>query len=265
VVVAPDCGFIEPIQNAVSIHQIKKAAKTRTLNNTDKHNDAPCQHSPPQSGGMQNDVIEKRVDRCSGRLLDYFVSEFGGSTTCESFLTAQRNFVESCAAYCIVSYLLQVKDRHNGNLLIDNEGHLIHIDFGFVLSTSPGRNFGFEMSAFKLTSEYVDVFGGLDSDMFAYFKLLILKGLLACRKHADRLSSLVEIMMECGIDVPCFRKYDRTRPNSNVAAQLRARFHLNLTEEQLHKHVEKLVHGSLNSYSTRLYDTYQYFTNGILC
>ncbi|KAL5066486.1 hypothetical protein RYX36_028223 [Vicia faba] len=40
-----------------------------------------------------------------------------------SFKLTQRNFVESMAGYSLVCYFLQVKDRHNGNLPLDEEGH----------------------------------------------------------------------------------------------------------------------------------------------
>ena len=34
--------------------------------------------------------------------------------------------------------MLGIKDRHNGNILIDREGRLVHIDFGLVLGRAPG-------------------------------------------------------------------------------------------------------------------------------
>ncbi|XP_077048301.1 phosphatidylinositol 4-kinase beta isoform X2 [Agelaius phoeniceus] len=215
-VISADSGMIEPVLSAVSLHQIKKQSQLS--------------------------------------LLQYLRQEHGPSNS-ESFLTAQRNFVRSCAGYSLVCYLLQVKDRHNGNILLDAEGHIIHIDFGFILSSSP-RNLGFETSAFKLTSEFVDVMGGLDGDMFNYYKMLMLQGLIAARKHMDKVVQIVEIMQQ-GSQLPCFH-------GSSTIRHLKERFHMNLTEEQLQLLVEQMVDGSMRSITTKLYDGFQYLTNGIM-
>ncbi|VDQ06450.1 unnamed protein product [Trichobilharzia regenti] len=42
--------------------------------------------------------------------MDYMHREHGPDNS-EAFLTAQQNFVQSTAAYCLVGYLFQVKDR----------------------------------------------------------------------------------------------------------------------------------------------------------
>ncbi|XP_030013628.1 phosphatidylinositol 4-kinase beta isoform X3 [Sphaeramia orbicularis] len=215
-VLSADSGMIEPVVNAVSLHQVKKHSQLS--------------------------------------LLDYFLQEHGSPTT-EAFLSAQRNFVQSCAGYSLICYLLQVKDRHNGNILLDAEGHIIHIDFGFILSSSP-KNLGFETSAFKLTTEFVDVMGGPDGDMFNYYKMLMLQGLIAARKHMDRVLQIVEIMQQ-GSQLPCFH-------GSSTMRGLKERFHMSLTEEQLQLLVDQLVDGSMRSLTTKLYDGFQYLTNGIM-
>ena len=46
--------------------------------------------------------------------------------------------------------------------------------------------------------------GGLNSDMFKYFKILMLKGFMAARKHNDKFIQLVEIMQPGTYIIPVF-------------------------------------------------------------
>lgn len=40
------------------------------------------------------------------------------------------------------------------------------------------------------------VMGGLNGDMFNYYKMLMLQGLIAARKHMDKVVQIVEIMQQ---------------------------------------------------------------------
>ena len=201
------------------------------------------------------DTIKKRFP---GKTLNEF---FGHKFTrgSEDYRRAQKNFVESLAAYSLVTYFLQIKDRHNGNMMIDDQGHLIHIDFGFMLSNSPG-GVNFETAPFKLTRELLEVMGsdadGVGSEPFDYFKVLVVQGFLAARKHADRIILLIEMML--GVGCPCFKGGQR------VLQGLRRRFQPSLTEERCIEHVLGLIGESLDNWRTRQYDYYQRVLNGIL-
>jgi len=191
-------------------------------------------------------------------LRDHFVAEFGGEGSLH-FKKAQRNFVESMAGYSLLCYLLQIRDRHNANILIDDTGHVVHIDFGFMLSNSPG-GVNFESAPFKLTRELLEVMEsdseGSASELFDYFKVLMIQGFLAARRHSDRITLLVEMMSDSGC--PCFK-------NKVTAVQgVKKRFALGLPEPQVVEVVLGLISDSLDAWRTRQYDYYQRVLNGIL-
>lgn len=224
-------GLIETITNGVSLHSLKRSLTLASI----------------EAGTNPRKSI--------ATLKDHFMKTFGDPES-ETYRSAVDAFTKSLAAYSIISYVLQLKDRHNGNVLIDNSGHIIHIDFGFMLSNSPG-SMGFEAAPFKLTYEYIDVLGGMTSPAFENFKKLCKRSFLALRRESEKLVGLVDIMGRQS-QMPCFASGGAQAVNA-----LRARFVLHLSKEETETFVEELIQKSAGSYYTRLYDAYQRTSQGI--
>ncbi|RKF82099.1 Phosphatidylinositol 4-kinase STT4 [Golovinomyces cichoracearum] len=185
-------------------------------------------------------------------LYDYFVSKYGNEDSLR-FQEARGNFVKSMAAYSIISYLLQFKDRHNGNIMIDDAGHILHIDFGFCFDIAPG-GVKFERAPFKLTSEMIAVMGGsIDHQIFKWFEELCIKAFLASRQYMEPLSQLVLLMLDSGL--PCFKP--------ETIKNFKDRFVLDKTERDAADYMKGLIKASYKSYSTSVYDQFQLLTNGI--
>ncbi|TDZ30265.1 Phosphatidylinositol 4-kinase PIK1a [Colletotrichum spinosum] len=224
-------GLIETITNGVSLHSIKRSL-TLSL----------------ETGPGQK--------RRFATLRDHFLKAFGAPDS-EPYKAGVDAFKRSLAAYSMISYILQLKDRHNGNVLIDSEGHIVHIDFGFMLSNSPG-SVGFEAAPFKLTQEYIEVLGGIGSDDYEDYKKLCKQAFQALRRSADNIIDLVA-MMGRDSKMPCY-----SAGVAQATHNLRQRFQLQLSADEAEQFVETdLIGKSLGSYYTRLYDTFQYRTQGI--
>ncbi|KAG3157573.1 hypothetical protein PI124_g10596 [Phytophthora idaei] len=200
----------------------------------------------------------KRNDPGYTTLLDFYTRLHGEQKT-TGFTRAQRNFVESLAAYSIVCYVFQIKDRHNGNILVGTDGHVIHIDFGFLLTNSPGSNWNFERAPFKLTEEFVELMGGPRSSTFRYFRSLCIRAYLALRRNMDQIVLLVEMMFVGNADLPCFAGGKRA-----VIEGLRARLKPGARTSTCQVFVNQLIDQSINNWRTRWYDKYQRACLGIL-
>ncbi|KAG0335098.1 phosphatidylinositol-4- kinase [Podila horticola] len=215
VATAPGCGMIDVIPNSISRDQLGR----EKVNN----------------------------------LQDYFVTKYGGVDSIE-YQRARNNFIQSVASYSVISYILQFKDRHNGNIMIDDDGHVIHIDFGFILDISPGGNINFESSPFKLTTEMIQIMGmSVEDQGYRWFCELCVKAYLASRPYAEQICQMVALMLESGL--PCFR--------GQTIKRLRSRFQLDRSERAAAEYMLERVDESYLNKRTVLYDSFQKATNGI--
>lgn len=186
-------------------------------------------------------------------LYEYFVTKFGREDTIE-FQNARNNFVKSLAGYSVISYLLQFKDRHNGNIMYDDQGHCLHIDFGFIFDIVPG-GVKFEAVPFKLTKEMVRVMGGSqDTQAYHDFEELCIKAYLAARPHMNAILECVSPMLDSGL--PCFK-------GSKTVRNLQNRFQPLKTDHEAAMFMKALIKKSYESLFTKGYDEFQRLTNGI--
>eukprot|EP01094_Clydonella_sp_ATCC50884_P020865 TRINITY_DN4437_c0_g1_i1.p1 TRINITY_DN4437_c0_g1~~TRINITY_DN4437_c0_g1_i1.p1 ORF type:complete len:313 (+),score=145.29 TRINITY_DN4437_c0_g1_i1:141-941(+) len=200
------------------------------------------------------DELGKQVD---GSLYEYFLQRYGHANSVE-FQNARNNFLRSMAAYSVASYILQIKDRHNGNMMIDDFGHIVHIDFGFIFDIAPGGNhITFEKSPFKLSTEMLDLMGGkLESAPFKAFMRYCTQAYLAVREHSDSIVTLVALMMDTTL--PCF--------SADSLANLKSRLSVGKSERDGAKHMTYVISQACNFFSagtTYVYDVFQAMQNHI--
>lgn len=173
-----------------------------------------------------------------------------------NFKQAQLEFANSLAGFCLLSYYLQIKDRHNGNILLDDKGRISHIDFGFILGASP-KNLYFEKAEFKLTQDYVDILDGFGSPMFNYFKSKLVQGIIECKKNYEILSTIIRIMSHSNLN--CYQAQNI----DNLIKEFQAKFLLGYSETKVKEFVDKIVQDSYENFWTKKYDYFQYLTNNI--
>lgn len=145
-------------------------------------------------------------------------------------------FVKSCAGYCVITYILGVGDRHLDNLLLAPDGHFFHADFGYILGRDP-KPFA---PAMKLSKEMVDCMGGSTSEHYKQFKQYCFLAYSALRKNSNLILNLFSLMVDANIpDI-------KLEPDKAVL-KVKERFHLELTEEEAIRQLERIMDDNLNA------------------
>lgn len=101
-------------------------------------------------------------EKLKSSILNYIL-EMNGSIKIKDL---KDRFIKSTAAYCVVTYLLGVGDRHLDNIMVTKDGRLFHIDFGYILGKDPV----FTNPGIRITPEIVEAIGGQNSEYYPVFK-----------------------------------------------------------------------------------------------
>ena len=128
--------------------------------------------------------------------LQLFISDHNKEQ--EQYERAKDNFMRSCAGYCVATYVLGIGDRHNGNIMLTEDGHLFHIDFGHFLGNFKSKlGWKRERAAFVLTPEMAFVMGGRryrKSKVFKTFTELSAEAFTILRNHASLFINLFSLV-----------------------------------------------------------------------
>lgn len=164
-----------------------------------------------------------------------------------------QKFIESLVGYSLFCFFLQVKDRHNANILLNPHNRLIHIDFGFIMGENPG-NLSFEASNFKFSKEFILEIGGKRKEGYELFKDLFLRGFFSIRKNFAKLFRTSRKLLFNNIEI-----YSK----KNKLGKFQKRINISKKDNFLIKFIISFIEESAESWKTYQYDRYQLHASGI--
>jgi len=237
--VGGDAGIVECLPDVKSVNEVKKGADGfTTLRNFFERAYRPQMHPPFQPNYQQQQ--QQPMPNAYGTV---------------SLEKARDNFLRSLVGYSVICYILQIKDRHNANILMDREGHIMHIDFGFVLGETPkmGKVPLFsERAPFKLSAEFWEVIGGWSA--FKRFCEMFEAAYAVAAAHSDEICSLVEAaIMNVSRDTNLAR---------SLADSVRSRMQMKADPKEQKMHIMNIVNDAITSWGTSTYDWLQRSMHG---
>jgi phosphatidylinositol 4-kinase A len=253
--VGGDAGLVECLSDAKSVDEVKKKTDT-FLSLRDYFERA---YGPPTR--RRQEQQQYSMDGHS-RAPPPPALPSSSTRPSETFERAQDNFLRSLVGYSLVCYVLQIKDRHNANILLDREGHIIHIDFGFVLGDTPKMSkvpLFTERAPFKLSEEFWQVLGGWNvkhGGLGVKFCNMFEWAFMCAAAHVEEIATMVETTLLSLDDNPRVARMAA----SGVRSRLRMRGPPGSVQQKMF--IIDLVNAALANWGQTTYDLLQRAING---
>lgn len=157
-------------------------------------------------------------------------------------------FTKSSAGYAVITFLLGIGDRHLDNVMVLNDGHFLHIDFGFIFGDDPKKKF-VAPPPFRFHKAMLDAMGGQNGVYFHQFYKFARQAYLQLRRHASLFLSLCRLMIDAGIEA--FQE----NPQQKLEFFLE-RFRLDLDDESASTYFDGIIRESINHVGVEVLESF---------
>lgn len=121
----------------------------------------------------------------------------------------------------------------------------------------------FETAPFKITGDIIRLLGGLEGEGFQRFRERMIEGYQALHEDNEKIIILVQMLAQSQSDLPCFK-----RGVDEAILELKQRLTplgpgVKLDKAACAYEIDKIIRDAYKSWSTVVYDRYQYCCQGI--
>jgi hypothetical protein len=112
----------------------------------------------------------------------------------EKINTVKKKFLQSCASYCVITYIFGIGDRHLENIMLTKDGTIFHIDYGYIFGRDPKFLCSPKM---KIPEDMIDALGGVHSKYYKKFLDLCNEIYNCLRRHINLFINMTLPLAKC--------------------------------------------------------------------
>ena len=150
----------------------------------------------------------------------------------------RRTFIKSCASNCILTYILGVGDRNLCNILVHENGTMVHIDYSYILGHDPK----WQKVEMRITPGMVEMLGGKDAIEYEQLKVLCTTMYKEIRKYSYFWSVFIHYL---GKTYPPIEKYYGKK--RHIKTHIEQRLMLNSSSDEINMFIIETVNKNSGS------------------
>ena len=222
----PKEGLIEVVPRAETLASIHSSGSVKSL------------------GAFSEDALHRWLQAQHLQLLQESGLRPDSDAAQQQWDLCMERFVNSCAGYCVATYVFGIADRHNDNIMLCADGKLFHIDFGHILGNVKHKlGVRRERAPFVLTKAMAHVMGGEGSRHYDQFVGQCCRAYNCVRRNMRVLTALLALVVSTGL--PELTSYADLDYVVNTLSP-------KLSEEEAADKFKQLIAESLHSLSTTI-------------